>query len=59
MWRARRTDGQRDMTKLVVAFSNFATTLNICILTDAVTCRDIFVKRVKVMKGTVKSLNIQ
>jgi hypothetical protein len=54
-----KTDGQRDMTKLVVAFRNFVTTPKIYILTDAATCRDIFVKRVKVMKGTVNSLNIQ
>jgi len=46
-----RTSGQRDMTKLVVAFRNFATTPKICILTSAAICTDIFVKLVKVMKG--------
>jgi hypothetical protein len=47
------------MTKLVVAFRNFATTPKICTFNDAAICMDIFVKRVKVMKGTVNSLNIQ
>jgi hypothetical protein len=59
MRKDRRTDGQRDMTKLVVAFRNFATTPKIHTLTDAAICTDIFVKRFKVMKGTVNSLNIQ
>jgi len=53
------TDEQIDMTKLVMAFRNFATTPKICILTDADICTDIFVKGVKVMKGKVNSLNIQ
>jgi len=47
------------MTKLVAAFGNFVTAPKVCILTDAAICTDIFVKRVKVMKGTVNSLNIQ
>jgi hypothetical protein len=49
---------QTDVTKLAVAFRNFATTPKICILTSAAICTDIFVKRVKVMKVTVNSLNI-